>query len=350
MTKVTQMSLDEDGGTGRRRIHLREISGDSEAPLETVGQDLRAARLRRGDDLATVSRSLKIRKDHLEAVEEDNFAGLPGKTYAIGFVRSYAGYLGLDSTKTVERYKQEISGRHDEHHQITENSFHVEEARRLPYGWRIVAGIVGLALIYGVWHLVSAGPTVQTVPAPPSLSQPRQQVVAAEKPAPPPPTAPATGDTAVPPPAANAPPAQAPQAALPNDGNMSSGVAAAAPTNGRAVPPPAVPAVPPASTITATGEVYGQNNVNPRVVLRARGDTKLTVRGADGTLYLNKDLKAGDSYQVPNIPGLSLATSNAGAVDVTLDGLEKGRIGQNQQILGHVSLDTQSLVERFNSH
>ena len=29
MTKVTQMNLDEDGGTGRRRIHLREISGDS---------------------------------------------------------------------------------------------------------------------------------------------------------------------------------------------------------------------------------------------------------------------------------------------------------------------------------
>ena len=124
------MSFDEDGGTGRRRIHLREISGDSEAPLETVGQDLRAARLRRGDDLATVSRSLKIRKDHLEAVEEDNFNGLPGKTYAIGFVRSYSGYLGLDSAKIVERYKLEISGRHDEHHQITENNFHVEDQRR----------------------------------------------------------------------------------------------------------------------------------------------------------------------------------------------------------------------------
>ena len=44
------------GRPGRRRIHLREISGDSEAPLETVGQDLRAARLRRGDEIcATVS-------------------------------------------------------------------------------------------------------------------------------------------------------------------------------------------------------------------------------------------------------------------------------------------------------
>ena len=68
-------------------------------PAGDGGQDLRAARLRRGDDLATVSRALKIRKDHLEAVEEDRLGGLPGKTYAIGFVRSYAGYLGLDASR-----------------------------------------------------------------------------------------------------------------------------------------------------------------------------------------------------------------------------------------------------------
>jgi cytoskeleton protein RodZ len=349
MTKVTQMSFEEDGATGRRRIHLREISGDSEAPLETVGQDLRAARLRRGDDLATVSRALKIRKDHLEAVEEDNFAGLPGKTYAIGFVRSYAGYLGLDSAKTVECYKQEISGRHDDH-QPSESSFHTEEARRLPYGWRIVAGIVGLALIYGVWHLISTGPIAQPVPAAPSLSPPQPQVAAAT-PAPSPPTATvdATGNTAVPPPAANSSPAPAQLSPAPDSGNLSSGVMALAPSSGRAVPPPAVPgdsnAVP-----SGPGEVYGQTNTNPRVVLRVRGDTRLTVRGPDGTLYLNRDLKDGDSYQVPNIEGLSLATSDAGAVEVVLDGLDKGRVGHSQQILGHVSLDAQSLVDRFNSH
>ena len=89
MTELTQMVPDEEGGPGRRRIHLREITGAGELPLETVGQDLRAARLRRGDDLATVSKSLKIRKDHLEALEEDRIDNLPGKTYAIGFDSSY---------------------------------------------------------------------------------------------------------------------------------------------------------------------------------------------------------------------------------------------------------------------
>src|SRR5215475_10236539 len=99
MTKVTHLTSDEQGGLNRRRIHLREISGDADQPLETVGQDLRAARLRRGDDLATVSRALKIRKDHLEAIEEDKLENLPGKNYALGFVRSYADYLGLDGAQ-----------------------------------------------------------------------------------------------------------------------------------------------------------------------------------------------------------------------------------------------------------
>jgi cytoskeleton protein RodZ len=345
MTKASQMGADEPGG--HRRIHLREISGGSDTPLETVGQDLRAARLRRGDDLATVSRVLKIRKDHLEAVEEDNFAGLPGKTYAIGFVRSYAGYLGLDATKTVERYKLEISGRHDEH-LPSDPHFHTDESRRLTYGWRIVAGVIGLALIYGVWHLWSAGPAPQPVPPAPSLSPPRPQV-AAVKPAPPPLAAPAaTGNSAVPPPATiNGTGAALPPAPTkPQSGSLTSGSMAAAPTKGTAQASVKVAAVPP----TSPGEVYGRLNANPRVVLRAQGDARLTVRSGDGTIYLNRDLKAGDSYQVPNIAGLSLATNNAGAVVVVVDGKNMGKVGQNQEILGHVSLEPSSLVNRFNSH
>src|ERR1700759_362572 len=138
MTKITQMSVENNGGDiggqNRRRIHLREISGDNESPLETVGGDLRAARLRRGDEIAQVSRALKIRKDHLEALEEGRLEDLPGKTYAIGFVRSYARHLGLDSDRYVERFKHEISGRSEE--QSREPApIHQEEARHyLPQG------------------------------------------------------------------------------------------------------------------------------------------------------------------------------------------------------------------------
>jgi hypothetical protein len=36
-------------------------------------------------------------------------------------------------------------------------------------------------------------------------------------------------------------------------------------------------------------------------------------------------------------------------VDAVVDGLDLGKVGQNQEVLGRVSLDPNSLVDRFNS-
>lgn len=359
MTKLTQMPVENDGsgengGANRRRIHLREISGDNEGPAETVGQELRAARLRRGDEIAQVSRALKIRKDHLDALEEDRLEDLPGKTYAIGFVRSYARHLGLDSAQYVERFKQEISGRPEE--QAREPApIHQDDSRRLPQGWRLIAGMVVVLLGVGVWHLLAPGGDAnQPVPPAPVLNPPKvavapppQPIIAPEQSATPSPaadSAPAADPseqtaTATPPPAAGpTTPAQAArgQTAAPS-------VASAAPPS-----PTAAPAGPADTTPAPEGaRTYGQQNLNPRVVLRARADTRLTVRGEDGTMYINRDLKAGDVYQVPNTPGLTMATTNGAAVEVDLDGVALGRAGQ-EQVLGRVSLDPQSLVDRFN--
>jgi cytoskeleton protein RodZ len=355
MIKLTQMSLEKDGsgekdGLNRRRIHLREISGDSESPLESVGQDLRAARLRRGDEIAAVSRALKIRKDHLEALENDRLEDLPGKTYAIGFVRSYARHLGLDSAQFVERFKQDISGRAEE--QVREPaSIHQDEGRRLPQGWRLIAGAVGILLIWGAWHLLfSAGASNQPVPPAPVLNPPKTIA----RPAPAPVTAPA--QTATPSPAADtAPPAAATSqqaSAMPPPAAGAKTPATTFPQGGAAplstaspTAQAAVPAVP-----NGAGQVYGALNRNPRVILRARADTRVTVRGPDNQFLLNRDLKAGDSYQVPDMPGVTMATSDAGAVEMDLDGIALGRAGAPQQVLGRVSLDPQSLTDRFNNH
>ena len=82
---------------------------------------------------------LKIRKDHLEALEEDRLEALPGRTYAVGFVRSYADYLGLDAVHCVERFKAEIAGRSDADHIPQVHVIDEDEHRRLPQGWKIVA-------------------------------------------------------------------------------------------------------------------------------------------------------------------------------------------------------------------
>jgi cytoskeleton protein RodZ len=386
MTKLTQMTLDnggDDDGPGRRRIHLREISGDHDSEVETVGQELRAARLRRGDEIAQVSRALKIRKDHLEALEEDRLEDLPGKTYAIGFVRSYARHLGLDANAYVERFKREISGRaEDKMHEPA--PIHQDDGRRLPQGWRIITGGVLILLGWGAWHLLSSGMSSnQPVPPAPVLNPPKP--VTPPKPAPlpaqsavPSPStsvAPPAGnnttdqEAATPPPAAGA---KTPATSLP-PAHMASSVP---PTNG--LPPTSLPTtslpttgLPPANAASSAspaavpdtqvtmpaepgaigaGRVFGAGNENPRVILRVHGNVRISIKSPEGEMILNRDLRAGDVYQVPNTPGITLATSNAGVVEIDLDGIALGRVGEPEQVLGRVSLDPQSLNDRFNNH
>jgi cytoskeleton protein RodZ len=352
MTNATQTAMENNGGpdklNARRRIHLREISGEDDSPLDSVGQDLRNARLRRGDEISAVSRALKIRKDHLEALEEDRPEDLPGRTYALGFVRSYAQYLGLDANQMASRYKHDMTGRTvDEAPPIA--PIHDEE-RRLPQGWIIIAGLLVLLLGYGAWHLFSSlGDSGQAVPPAPALNQP-SHAPATPKPI----VVPMQGSaqpssllddkpqaiddeqpTAIPAPAAGP---QTPATRITKPAALQPLVDTGTPdtAGGPAVPPP------------ASGTVYGQQNTDPRVVLRARGASRITVRGPDGTLYINRDLEPGDSYRVPNLTGLTLAVADAGAIEVDLDGQSLGRAGASHQVLGRVSLAPQSLMDRFN--
>jgi cytoskeleton protein RodZ len=325
MTKVTRLTVDDGGNLKSRRIHLREISGDSDTPLETVGQDLRAARLRRGDDLATVSKSLKIRKDHLEAIEEDRLDALPGRTYAVGFVRSYADYLGLDVGQTLERFKAEIAGRTDTDTQQPVTVIDEDDNRRLPQGWKIIAGVVVLLMLYGAYYVLTSTNTMmsQPVAAPPQPMLPKPTVVQTPRPAP----APLPQQAAVPPPAAPT----TDTAPLPGTTTP--------PTTGVAVPPPAAAPLP-------QGQVYGANNHSARVVLRVHTATRVLVQGEDGMVYINRTLQPGDTYQVPNVVGLTLTTTNANAVEVDLDGQAMGYAGKDAGMAEAVSLDPQSIVDR----
>ncbi|MGB8601338.1 MAG: RodZ domain-containing protein [Rhizomicrobium sp.] len=349
MTQVTRLTLDKDGTLGRQNIHLGDPTGELGAPLVTVGQDLRAARLARGDDLATVSRVLKIRKEHLDALEDDRAEALPGKTYAVGFIRAYAAYLGLDPAAFAERFKAEIAGRND----INPPKVTVideDEHRKLPQGWWAIAVVVLLLVFYGAYQLLSVADRAmrEQVSEPPPL----------ESNAPPPVYKPIQPK-----------PAEAAQAAAPDGQNPGSnpgsnpganpeansttspadqaGVApnSAAATkpgpNATSVVPPAAGTKPapvagvkpaaangPASPVLPQGKVYGERNLNARVVLRAVQPMRILVQGPDDRLFIGRTLQPGDVYQVPNLPGLKLTVDDGSAVEVRLDGQLIGRAGK----------------------
>ena len=62
----------------------------------SIGDRLRQARERRGASIADASAMLKIRAPILEAFEREDHSQLPPRVYALGQLRTYAAYLGLD--------------------------------------------------------------------------------------------------------------------------------------------------------------------------------------------------------------------------------------------------------------
>jgi len=69
-----------------------------------IGYSLRAARERQGIGLPEAELATKIRVKYIRALEEEDFAALPAGTYARGFLRTYADYLGLDGEIYVDEY------------------------------------------------------------------------------------------------------------------------------------------------------------------------------------------------------------------------------------------------------
>jgi cytoskeleton protein RodZ len=68
------------------------------AEIPSVGAALRAAREAKGLPIADIARALKLGQRQVEALEQDEWSGLPGTTFIRGFVRNYARMVDLDAT------------------------------------------------------------------------------------------------------------------------------------------------------------------------------------------------------------------------------------------------------------
>lgn len=73
----------------------------------TLPERLLAARERKGVDLYRAERDTKIRSRYLAALEQGDYAELPGAVYTKGFLRNYALYLGLDPEDVIRQWKRE---------------------------------------------------------------------------------------------------------------------------------------------------------------------------------------------------------------------------------------------------
>ncbi len=74
--------------------------------METFGRYLTRQRELRGLTREDVVRATKLSAQAVEALEADRPEALPGRAFAVGWIRSYAACIGLDPDETVLRFEE----------------------------------------------------------------------------------------------------------------------------------------------------------------------------------------------------------------------------------------------------
>ena len=131
-----------------------EATVQSEAPKQTkqakvtkVGEMLREVRMQKGLKPSDIAKQLCIRKQYLEAIEDSDYKEIPPFPYGIGFIRSYAKFLGLNSENIVDLYKEET-------HVSDPKDIHILEPQpeaSMPSMQYVLIGLVAIALLYAGW-------------------------------------------------------------------------------------------------------------------------------------------------------------------------------------------------------
>ncbi len=266
-----------------------------------VGAELREARLRLGWRLPDVAASLRIRLPFLEAIEDGRIDALPGNAYAVGFVRTYATVLGLDAEEISRRFRAEAQ----EVNRKTELTFPAPVPQRgVPAGAVVLLGLVIAVGAYIGWYRYSGSDAPQqeqgAAPVPDRLAAlaPQSPQVASILPS-----------TASLPPAA---PASAAASTVPAVVAHAPAIPAPVPVPVQIAPPHPLPPPPPVTT---------------RVVLHAKSGGWVQVRQRQGQVLLNRVLRAGETWPVPMKTQLLLTTSNAGGMELLVDGVAAAPLG-----------------------
>ncbi len=335
---------------------------EDDAPKHTVGKTLRRAREGMKLTLEDVSSSINVRVAQLQSIEDDRIDQLPGMTYAVGFVRTYAQFVKLDAKELVDTFKAEHAGEEAAKTSLKFTDPISED--KLPGPMLIGAAAFGIVVLVIVWSLMSSddegveladnippAPVVGTASGQPTLADSRplagynngiiQPGDSAAAPAGEAPAA-ATGAPAVHTDTAAAPAAAASAA----DIAQAPAAQADAPAAGMVVRPaqrPVATAIaPPIPPEMITVKQRGKS----RIVLEASQKSWVQISDSSGKVVYKKVMAAGEQFFVPDQPGMTMVTSNAGGLNILVDGAAVASFGKPGEIVRGIQLEADDLKKR----
>lgn len=327
--------------------------------LAEVGAMLRDRRVELGHDILAVAHQTHIKVSYLKAIEEGRRRDLPGAAYTIGFVRTYADFLGFDGNRLVTDFHAQLAGARNRP-AAGQGTQPTPELPRLTISPVMIAGaVLAFALVgFFLWGYLSdssndsGGSTVEDVAegeaAPGDAPGDEQAAVEAGTESAPAEAAAAEDVAAAPgPDAANASAAAPAEqiAAAGAPGDVAADQAAAAAVEDQ-VPPEAEAADAGEQAPEQVQEASAEEGAaTGKVVLRAKLESWVQITNEKGESVFSRVLRAGETYTVPNENGLMMTTGNAGGVEVLLDGKKLKSLGSVGLVRRDFPLDPKKLKD-----
>ncbi len=304
----------------------------SVVPVEgKVGGMLKDSRLKKGYKISDAAKDLCIRQSYLEAIEASNYDEIPEFPYGVGFIRSYANYLGLNSARIVQLYKEETdAASRNEKYFVLEPQAEAD----VPSKKYLMISLAALVAVYFAWFMFNEQQDASEV----------QEINAAEDVV-------ENGEL-------NTVEMEYPlqvEDFVPTEENVAQGTEAAenvvvidttkqsdedngqvTVSEGSFVEETTVPAGEEKKVEPVAVEDKKISAGNKGIVIRVKKETWVEVKD-DQKLYLSKVLNEGDSYTVPEGKGMILSVGKYEGVDVFVNGKQTDVVKPNKKM--NISLD-----------
>lgn len=305
-----------------------EDNGQVPTPQQTLlrpGTQLAARRQAQGWTIEQVANQLNLAPRQVQAMEDDNYAALPGIVIARGFVRSYAKLLKLDPAPLLALIAEKdapspesLELRRTLSATFTESS--LPAVKRSDSRGKWLAVVLLLAAGAGGWLGWHEG-WLQGLQLPEGVTTPALQVRSSSQ---------ASTDAGSGVPMGQAGEASSAATAEP----ASSQVSVQAPAQQQVAPPAAAPApvVPspapaaqvsdavPAQATVVAGAAASSAKAPEKLVLKMREASWIELKREDGGAVASRLLPAGSTESFDVEPGARLVVGNAGGVDATYRG------------------------------
>ncbi len=261
-----------------------------------VGEALRRTRIYYGKSLEDIEKALRIRACQIDAIERGALQDLPGRVYAIGFVRSYAEYLDLDGAKVVHLFKKQYMSGHGK----SALSFPMPASEtKTPTLWLVAITLIIATVFIYVWdhkNQQDRALVEQIKPLPDRIEAHVNQEIKSSL-------------------------------IIPDESKIN-----------------VIEDSEKVDNLTAPVEnMGGYDESQSGIILEITGDSWVEIKDANGNVLVSKVLEKGDEYFVPDNPGLSMSLGNAAKVDIWVDGRALKPLGKEGDVRRDIPLNTSYL-------